>query len=728
MGWGSSDLAPILHLIEKGLPVLWDEASGNAATPSRAIIVRNCPLVSPPPDVVKQGNRAILSYFAERKKQQFKNTEIKLILVGNSTAGKTSLSRFLRERAYQSGEPTTHGIRNNRWEPEEAGVQVNIWDFGGQEYYHATHRLFLSRNAVYALVWDVDTNKGGVYKTRLHYANDPRPTTIKLEHFPLKWWLRNIRHYTRESDPPVPIMLVQNKCAKDGINNASQQFGGPPFNLPLEWSENRLDLEAAADPTHPKHNMWHSQFEAFEERLLDNLKSHLAHYEFAVYHRDIHDEVRRLASGGVTDMPYSDFEALCRRFDPDANMDLVQIYLRDITGDILYYPENERLKARVFLNPNWVCDSIYQILSREVQANAGVFDTKWVQQALQCDEAHALDFVALLREFELVFDDTDESGLPTGQFVAPQYLPDNCAKPDKLEAVKEYANLQHAFTIWFPEFLPKSHIARFVARWGSNAEDRLFWKNGLLFKTDGCTALVERMEETRIRVDISANQPKRLDAIQRIFQSFLNLEDGQATFAISLDEHHFVLWRDILEAINSEAKQVKIFPYTEPIAFVALKPFLIFRQPLSASSKRVFIWHSETDESHLKQLKKQLSPLRQQSLLETWDKTELLAGAHPENVIRQQLNTADIIIFLVSADFLENDYDVWNDEIKEAIERHKRDEVTVVLVIVSSCLWQDTQFGKLQALPEKGKPISTWENLDEAWTHVVEEIKQVINL
>lgn len=717
------DLSPILGFIRQGIQI---EMLGWVNKGQRFDFL-DCPLIHPPPEIVRKGNAAILTYFAEREKQQFKNTEIKLFLIGNSTAGKTSLSCFIRERTYQFNQSTTHGIHNDRWQPEKSEMQVNLWDFGGQEYYHATHRLFLSRNSVYVLLWDKQTDKGGYCETPVHFDGNPEPTILHVEHFPQKWWLQNIRHYTNESNPPVPILIVQNKCARDGIERVPQQFENPPFNLLPEWLDNHIDLEAAADLAHPQHKKWLRQFETFEERLLDKLQSQLAHYEFAVYHREIRDEVRRLSSEGVNDLPYPDFEAMCRRFDPEANMDLVQIYLRDITGDILYYPNNELLCRRVFLRPNWVCDSIYQILSRKIKEQEGMFDKVWVKQALKCDEKNALDFIELLKEFELVFDDTDESGQATGQMVAPQYLPDTCTKPDKLEAAKEYAILTHAFTLWFPDFLPSSHIARFVANWGSKAKQRLFWKNGLLFKTEGCTVLVERIEGNKIQVEIQANQPKRQEAIRQILQSFIRLEDGLAGLAVSLDGQAFVLWRDLVEAINSQAKQVKTFPYSDSLNFIKLQPFFIFEQPLMPTPKKVFISYSKTDKAYLEQLKKHLAPLRRQGLLETWDDMELVAGEPWDAAIHQQLNAADIIILLVSADFMVTDY-VWDIEMKKAIERHERGEATVIPIILRPSLWQDAPFAYLTAIPEKGKAISTWDNADEAWAHVGEKIKQAINL
>lgn len=721
-----TDLGPLLNLIRQGVPVKWDEDW----LLTKRIFVTECPLIHPSPDIVKKGNTAILNYFDERGKLQFKNTEIKLIFVGNSTAGKTSLSRFLRERLFQFGQPSTHGIKTEKWQPEGHEIQVNIWDFGGQEYYHATHRLFLSQNAVYVLLWDAQTDKGGNCETPIHFDNDPNPSIIRLEHFPQKWWLRNIRHYTRESNPPVPMLLVQNKCARDGVQRVSDSFGKSSYNLQPEWLDNHIDLEATADhiaDPKPETRKWQRSFETFEERLLELLQSQMATYEFAVYHRDIRDKVRQLAAEGVNNMSYPDFEQLCRDIEADAKMDLVQIYLRDITGDILYYPHNERLRERVFLRPDWVCNNVYQILSRQVQEQNGIFGVDWVCTALQCNESNALDFVELMREFELVFDDTDDTGNPIGQLVAPQYLPDTCTKPDKLEAAKEYVNLSHAFTLWFPDFLPKSHIARFVAYWGNQAKQRLFWKNGLLFQTENCTALVERTTEDKIQVEIQANHPKRVEAIERIFQSFMHLEDGQAGFAVSLDGNAFVWWGDVQEAMHMQARQIKTYP-SETTKYIDLIPFAIFsKNPKMTTPKKVFISYSHKDEEAMKELDKFLGPLERKGDISIWTDRKILPGQNWKEEILRELESADLTLLLVSANFLDSDF-IHEEEIPRAFQRMDEHGKKVIPIILNFCLWDITPLGALQATPKDGRPIADYSNFAQAWSEVARGIFALLNI
>ncbi len=714
-----NDITPLLPFIKRGRRVSLSNFRAN-------IYLENNPLTTPPTEIVKSGNVTVINWFAERSKQQFQNNEIKLILIGNSTAGKTSLSRYLREREYEEGQPTTHGIHNDRWVPEGRNLEINCWDFGGQEYYHATHRLFLSRNSVYALVWDAQTDAGGYCDTDIHYEYDPAPHRVRLEHFPHRWWLQNIRHYTQSSNPPVPVLLVQNKCARDEIRRVSSDLEAAPYGLLPEWLDNHIDISAAAvheSTPSPETRKWQRNFEAFEERLLDKLEAQLAHYSFAVYHRDIRDRVRAIASGEnpVNEMSWTDFEAMCRDIESDAKMDLVQIYLRDITGDILYFDQNERLRHRVFLRPDWVCNRIYAILSRKVLEREGLFDIAWVQEALRCDEAEALDFVALMHEFQLVFAENDENGVPTGNYVAPQYLPDVCPKPDKLEAAKEYANLAHAFTLRFSDFLPKSHIARFVAHWGHKAKLRLFWKNGLLFQTDGCTALVTRIGELDISVDIQTGHPQRNDAMRRIFQSFLNLGDGEAGFAVAMDGTAFVHWHSVVEARQTSARQLPLATPSEPKKYLPLSDFEILLQPPAMTAKKIFISYAHADEAAMQELDKFLGPLERSGDIRIWTDRNILPGQRWKEEILRNLESADMILLLVSANFLASDF-IHEEEIPRALQGMEQHGKAVIPIILNYCLWDYSPLASIQALPKDAQPIAGFPNPAQAWNEVARGI------
>lgn len=142
---------------------------------------------------------------------------------------------------------------------------------------------------------------------------------------------------------------------------------------------------------------------------------------------------------------------------------------------------------------------------------------------------------------------------------------------------------------------------------------------------------------------------------------------------------------------------------------------------------KIFFCYAHEDEELLKKLKAHLKPLQREGLIDVWYDREIRAGTEWEQVIKEQLNTAQIILLLVSPDFMASDY-VNDVELKRALERHERGEAKVIPVILRPAYWQGAPFGKLQALPTDAKPVvgSSWRYRDEAFYNVEEGIRKVV--
>lgn len=708
------------------------------------IQVIGCPLIKPLPEIVQQGNEAILKYFDEiAHKHTFHNTEIKCILMGNSTAGKTSLVDFLTKKQYQKTKSSTHGILSTLWKTNFNGqeLDVHLWDFGGQEYYHATHRLFLSQNTVYCLVWDAQTNRGGSCQTEVFYDDDPSACLEEIEHYPVQWWLRNVQHFTSSNQQlSVPILLVQNKTERDGQQNIADQI--TDFNIEYEYLNIHLSIELAAKQlTEPKPETkkWARNFEDFEEKLLQILRDKCSHYQFPVYCRDIRNEVIGLRNTKKW-LLRSHFESLCRNYDPTAAIDLIDCYLRDITGEILFYPNNKQLKDRVFLDSAWVCTQIYKVLSRDVRnKNHGIFNIDWAKLALGVDNAEAERFVALMHEFELIFEETDEEGNITGNFVAPQYLPETCADLIRWDELKDAAKPKHAFTLWFTDFLPKSVMARFIANYGVAAQKKLYWKNGLCLKVADCYVFVERTNNNKIKVYIQTGKNDHT-AAQRIFNSFLKIEENSPNFAMSVNQKQFVNYRDLENAFRQGAQRVQTLSETgKPTQnLIPIEPFILFN-PASMKKDnkplKIFISYSKHDrEKFLVPMLRYLKPLARGGLIETWDDSKILPGEEWDDQIKAEIENADVIFLLVSVNSLNTEY-IWNVEIEAAMRRHKQGTARVIPIILSKCRWEQKDRNgdyifppaKLNALPSKGKPIDDWERQYDAWDAVATGIEIILS-
>jgi internalin A len=93
--------------------------------------------------------------------------------------------------------------------------------------------------------------------------------------------------------------------------------------------------------------------------------------------------------------------------------------------------------------------------------------------------------------------------------------------------------------------------------------------------------------------------------------------------------------------------------------------------------------------------------------------------------IDENRERADIILLLVSADFITSDYR-YEIEMKRALERHQAGEAQVIPVIVRDCNWSKAPFAHLQALPKNGQAVELWEHKDSAWLNVEEGIERVV--
>ena len=140
---------------------------------------------------------------------------------------------------------------------------------------------------------------------------------------------------------------------------------------------------------------------------------------------------------------------------------------------------------------------------------------------------------------------------------------------------------------------------------------------------------------------------------------------------------------------------------------------------------QLFYSYSHKDEKLRDRLKVHLSALKREGIISGWHDRKIGAGTEWKDAIDDNLRSANIILLLVSADFLASDY-CYDVELKYAMDRHEKGQARVIPVILQPCDWKTTIFAKLQALPTNGRPVITWKNRDEAFLNVVEGIRRAL--
>jgi hypothetical protein len=136
----------------------------------------------------------------------------------------------------------------------------------------------------------------------------------------------------------------------------------------------------------------------------------------------------------------------------------------------------------------------------------------------------------------------------------------------------------------------------------------------------------------------------------------------------------------------------------------------------------VFFSYAHADEALRDQLEQQLSMLRRQGVIETWQDRRIGAGADFAQEIDEHVNSDDIILLLVSSDFLDSDY-CYEREMRRALERHEAGESIVIPVILRPCEWQQSPFGKLNATPPDGRPITKFADRDDGFLEVTKAVR-----
>lgn len=193
--------------------------------------------------------------------------------------------------------------------------------------------------------------------------------------------------------------------------------------------------------------------------------------------------------------------------------------------------------------------------------------------------------------------------------------------------------------------------------------------------------------------------------------------------------------RSLLSRLPAEFSAITWIDISEPAGFQHLANALKALQERTAvhlvgkangtEPPLLFISYSHVDEPYCDKLVKHLSSLKREGLIRIWHDRALTPGSQFDQEIENQLSESDLVIILVSADFIASEY-CFSKEMLKAMEDYKYGYGIVVPVIIRPVDWTHTPFGNLLALPKDGKPVVTWQDEDEAFVDVVNGIRRLL--
>ncbi|MEM6450234.1 MAG: COR domain-containing protein [Cyanobacteria bacterium P01_D01_bin.105] len=380
--------------------------------------------------------------------------EAKLILVGESGAGKTSLAKKVDHEDYklQGNEKSTEGIDVIRWDFTLANgnaFRVNIWDFGGQEIYHATHQFFLTKRSLYLLVADTRQNNTDFY-----------------------YWLKIVELLSDSS----PVLVIKNEkqdrqCQIDeGLFKS--QFDSLKDYLPTNLKDNRgLD------------------------KIKDAIRYHIAQLSHVgnplpkIWVR-VRAALENYAQNCNTITVERYFEICSQNGFTDKKQMLFLIsYLHDL-GVCLHFQDDKLLKRIVVLKPEWATTAVYKVTDSDTVRNGkGRFtesDTKEIWADSEYSDLRD-ELLQLMMRFKLAYELPDQPG----HYIAPQLLP--LSKPEYDWDATNNLILRYTY-----DFMPKGILTRFIVETNKLIEySDTVWQNGVV------------LSDPYARAEIIENYPKR---------------------------------------------------------------------------------------------------------------------------------------------------------------------------------------------------------------------------
>lgn len=112
--------------------------------------------------------------------------------------------------------------------------------------------------------------------------------------------------------------------------------------------------------------------------------------------------------------------------------------------------------------------------------------------------------------------------------------------------------------------------------------------------------------------------------------------------------------------------------------------------PQALQPVRIFISYSRRDQSYIDGLLAHLAVLQRQNLITVWLDSEVAAGTEWSSEIRRHLEMSDIILLMISADYLASN-SCWGIELMHAMQRHYERTATVIPISLRPCDWQSTR-------------------------------------
>ncbi|MBD1810989.1 leucine-rich repeat domain-containing protein [Microcoleus vaginatus DQ-U2] len=438
---------------------------------------------------------AIFNYLRQlRSGEVLPLNEAKVLLVGQGSVGKTSLINRLIDNKYNPNEPQTDGLNITDWKitVNTKQVKLNVWDFGGQEIYHATHQFFLTKRSLYLLVCNCRTSED---ENRLEY------------------WLKLIESFGDAS----PVIIVGNKCDEQplDLNRKALRDKYPNIKAILETScQSGTGIDELRSAIHTEISELKEVYDLLPLSWFQ-VKQRLENLD-----KDI--------------ISISEYATICATENIFEETDQTQLIgLLHNLGIVLNFREHPILQSTNILNPHWVTEGIYALLSDDALKvkTKGILTYADLSRILDSNKYpshryHCL--TGLMEEFELCF---PVSNCPP-TFLIPGILPKE--QPENTELQGDTLEFQYHYRI-----LPDSILSRFIVLMHEKIHNCTHWRTGVMLEyREGAEVYnIARIksdpEDKKIFIAVSGRESTRRSFLSMIRETFTKIHNSFANLGIS---------------------------------------------------------------------------------------------------------------------------------------------------------------------------------------------------
>lgn len=691
----------------------------------------NNPLKSPPPEIVMQGKEAVKNYFEQLKEQNEDYLfEAKMLIVGEPGAGKTTMACKIEnfDCPLPKEDATTRGIDVKQYyfplqkedfelfkhpkSLENRNFRLNLWDFGGQEIYKATHRFFLSKRSLYALVAD-----------------------SRNEDTDFNYWLHIVEMFG--SDSPLLIVLNEKHQRKRYLDISAMR------NRFTNISE-VLDVDFAETDKTRLNKL---------ERAIKYYVSKLPHIGSPVPAKwtVVREAIESDKHNTIT---LQDYLLICQINGITKSQDALVLsqYFHDI-GVFLHFQDDDLLNKTIFLNPTWATHAVYKILDHPLLNQKNGRFNKADARVIWSEDEYELvrdELLRLMQKFFLTYEIYN-----SGEYIVPERL--SAIQPKYSWDEKENLFLRYEYDF----FMPKGIISQFIVQMHRYIKNHNYvWGKGVVLERESSIAeIIETYDARTIKIRISGKHRRdfmtiiteMLDKINTQYEKMKveKLIPCNCNLCKVNGDPYFYKYKDLKVRLEKGKKEVECGKSYEMVNVRGLIDEVFYEKPSNREERnetikqvavskqdkpernKVFVSYSHKDQKWFERVETHLKVLKNLGIeVKLWDDTQIKPGMNWREEIRKALLAAKVAILLVSTDFLASDF-ISNDELPSLLKAAEDDGATIIPLILKPCLYnKHPKLVEFQAVNTPSTPLSklTEDEQEEKLVELAERIAELIEV